>query len=127
MGLLNLQQQQLLLNQQHQNNLMGVSDIAQPFPVYAAADVDQMYQGGQEEYDDEEQVEGEVDGQDCMEGQQQELKVADSNDPVRNDGYGQEMLINDLEQNQQQQKGHSETYSEAQSAEAAAAAARQNL
>ena len=38
-----------------------------------------------------------------MEGQQQELKVADSNDPVGNDGYGQEMLINDLEQNQQQQ------------------------
>ena len=66
-----------------------------------------------------------------MEGQQQQLKVADSDDPAGDDGYGQEMLINDenndLEQNRQQQNGPSETDSEAHSAEAVAAAARQNL
>ena len=61
-----------------------------------------------------------------MEGQQQ-LKVADSDDPAGDDGYGQETLINDLEQNRQQQNGPSETDSEAHSAEAAAAVARQNL
>lgn len=65
-----------------------------------------------------------------MEGQQQ-LKVADSDDPAGDDGYGQETLINDenndLEQNRRQQNGPSETDSEAQSAEAAAAVVRQNL
>ena len=87
MGLLTPQQQQFLLQQQHQNqNLMGINDIAQPFPVYAAADV---YQGHQEEYGDEEQGEEEVDGdQDCIQGQQQQLKVDDSDNPAEGDGYG---------------------------------------